>query len=452
MTRICDSSSSNMSETKVLLLTVDELFFNILNRMDVAQEDISSFQGEYSDKITKTFEDKFEDIFDMDKFRFASEYNMTKKGTEDFLKYVDKRNTRLTKLNNIYHFGKCIINQSKEYMKEHRIENISELKSIFLEKFEELFSDQEYFVIKALLPEMWAFEYKLKDILSSSSWNEDILGCCCIFLCIFERIKIFEDKVDEVCNQLQKRIELSKTRNEKEYIRETPFYNITTYSNEISILRTLLMLCIPTLYPSYKPEHHKKMIFMMRIQIEFLGVILNGPILSGNGPQYLFLRHNYLISHIFFLDKETQYEVLEKFQLLYNPKCLIKNGNTIVTCNPSTSELSITNNSFKNYIYSDDLMVFKFNIIQQKLFKLTLEFILKNIEGINPVRIKRIKEVIADRYKFRYNQNHSEFSELHMVLTLLRERDLLSYYSNFYISHFQRNIKNIYKIIMRQLK
>ena len=163
---MCDSSSSKMSETKILL-TVDELFSDILNRMNINQEDISSFQGEDSDEITKILKNKyeFEDIFDMDKFRFISEYNMARKNTKDFLEYVDKRNTRLIKLNNIYHFGKCIMNQSKEYMKEYKIENISELKTIFLEKFEELFSDQEYFVIKALLPEMWALEYKLKDIL-----------------------------------------------------------------------------------------------------------------------------------------------------------------------------------------------------------------------------------------------------------------------------------------------
>ena len=162
-------------------------------------------------------------------------------------------------------------------MKEYKIEDISELKSIFLEKFKELFSDQEYFVIKALLPEMWALEYRLKDILSSSHEDEDVLGCCCIFLCIFERIRTFKDKVNEVCNQLQERIEGSKTKREKDYIRETPFSNITTYSNEISILRTLLMLCIPTLHPTYESEHHKRIIFMMKIQIEFLGVILNHP-------------------------------------------------------------------------------------------------------------------------------------------------------------------------------
>ena len=88
-------------------------------------------------------------------------------------------------------------------------------------------------------------------------------------------------------------------------------------------------------------------------------------------------------------------------------------------------------------------IVFKFNLIQQKLFQLTLEFILKNIEGINPVRVRRIKEVIASKYKFRYNQNHPEFFELNMVLILLRERDLFSYYSNFYVCHFKRNIENI---------
>ena len=97
---------------------------------------------------------------------------------------------------------------------------------------------------------------------------------------MFERIKTFEDKVDEVCNQLRERIKVLKTKNEKKYIRKTPFSNITTYSNEISILRTMLMLCIPTLYPSYESEHHEKMIFMMRIQIEFSGLILNDPRLS----------------------------------------------------------------------------------------------------------------------------------------------------------------------------
>ena len=126
-------------------------------------------------------------------------------------------------------------------------------------------------------------------------------------------------------------------------------------------------------------------------------------------------------------------------------KCIIK-------CNPSTSEPSITNNSFKDYIYSNDLIVFEFNIIQQKLFRLTLEFILKNIEGINPERRERIKEVIANRYKFRYNQNHPEFYELNMVLILLRERDLLSYYSNFYVSHFKRNIESIYETSKRLKK
>ena len=252
---------------------------------------------------------------------------MAEKKHKDFLKYVDERNTRLTKLNNIYHFGKCIMNQSKEYMREYRMENISEFKSIFLEKFEELFSDQEYFVIKALLPEMWALENKLKDILSSPNEDEDVLGCCCIFLCMFERIKTFGDKVNEVYNQLQERIEVLKTENERTIFGSTPFSNITTYSNEISILRTMLMLCIPTLYPTYKPEHHEKIIFMMRIQIEFSGLILNDPRLSRNDSQYLFLRHNYLISYVFFIDKETQYEILKKFQLLYNPKCMIKNGN-----------------------------------------------------------------------------------------------------------------------------
>ena len=110
----------------------------------------------------------------------------------------------------------CIMNQSKEYVKEYKMENISEFKSIFLDRFEELFSDQEYFVIKALLPEMWALEDKLKCILSSPSEDEDVLGCCCIFLCIFERIKTFEDKVNEVCYQLRERIKVSKTKSEKE--------------------------------------------------------------------------------------------------------------------------------------------------------------------------------------------------------------------------------------------
>ena len=150
------------------------------------------------------------------------------------------------------------------------------------------------------------------------------------------------------------------------------------------------MLCIPTLHPTYKPEHHKKMIFMMRIQIEYSGLMLNDSRLPRNDSQHLFLRHNYLISYIFFLDKETQYEILKKFQLQYNSKCLMKNGN-IMKCNSSTSKISNTNNFFKNYIYSNDLIVFKFNIIQQKLFRLTLEFILKNIEGINPERIRKNK-------------------------------------------------------------
>ena len=61
-----------MSETKITL-TVDELFSNILSRMKISNKDISSFQGEDSDEITKTFKVKFEDIFDMDKFRFITE-------------------------------------------------------------------------------------------------------------------------------------------------------------------------------------------------------------------------------------------------------------------------------------------------------------------------------------------------------------------------------------------
>ena len=85
MRRICDSSPSKMSKTKITL-TVDELFSDILNRMNISKEDISSFQGEDSDKITETFEDRceFEDIFDMDKFRFISESIMARKKFQGF--------------------------------------------------------------------------------------------------------------------------------------------------------------------------------------------------------------------------------------------------------------------------------------------------------------------------------------------------------------------------------
>lgn len=144
MTRVCDSGPSNILE---ISLTVDELFSDILSRLNINQRDISLPQGELSDKITKALEVKFEDIFDMNKFRFIHESVMAKRRTREFWEYVNKRNTRLIQLNIIYHFGKCIINQSREYLQEYKFENISKLKSIFLEKFEELFFEQKYFII-----------------------------------------------------------------------------------------------------------------------------------------------------------------------------------------------------------------------------------------------------------------------------------------------------------------
>ena len=61
----------------------------------------------------------------------------------------------------------------------------------------------------------------------------------------------------------------------------------------IPILRTLLMLCV-----FYESEHHKKIIFMMRIQTEFPGPVLNHLGHKMSGPQYLFLRYKCLISYI----------------------------------------------------------------------------------------------------------------------------------------------------------
>ena len=78
--------------------------------MKINKEDISLFHGEDSGKITKAFK------FDMDKILFISESDMARRETRDSLEYVEKLNTRLTKF---YYFGKCIMIQSGEYMREY---------------------------------------------------------------------------------------------------------------------------------------------------------------------------------------------------------------------------------------------------------------------------------------------------------------------------------------------
>ena len=86
-----------MSETKITL-TVDELFSDILSRMNINRNDISSFQGEDSDEISKTFKYEYEDIFDVDKFRFISECNMAKKNNRNFWKYVDETQYKINQI------------------------------------------------------------------------------------------------------------------------------------------------------------------------------------------------------------------------------------------------------------------------------------------------------------------------------------------------------------------